>query len=634
MSAKKRAPFGSWPSPITPALAARASRRFGMLQVAGETIYWTEARPEQGGRQTIMRITHDGKAEELLMQPFSARSRIHEYGGGELLVVGETIYFCNDRDQQIHMLTPGHRPRRLTSVSSMRFADFAHDVSRRRLLAVAEQHGAASKPRNLLVAVSLSGKRGEVSELAGGRGFYASPRLSSDGRSLAFLAWDLPDMPWDSAALYVACTRDDGTIGRPKRIAGGDGSFAFQPEWGPDGCLYFVWDETGWGGLYRWQRDRIACVQARRGADLSRAQWALGMRSFALHPDGRFAAIFLQDGKPLIDAGHLAGGRAVRERSSQTHAARIDQPIAFADGFAALIATPTSAPAVTRITHNGLEALGPPREGGDVGPEFFSAGEARTFRRPDGEAVHGIYYPPTNPHHEGANGALPPALMLVHGGPTSMADAGLKIGTQFYTSRGFAVFDVNYSGSIGYGRAYRCRLDGQWGIADVADCAAAARYLAREGLADGSRIAIAGGSAGGYTVLMALATTDVFAAGSSHYGVSDLRLLLKHTHKFESGYLHRLLGTKPGKWRDVFTARSPLNLTHRINTPLILFQGLDDKIVPPEQSRLIVEKLEKRGVEVTYHEFAGEGHGFRSAQTIVAVLEAELAFLQRALRLG
>lgn len=634
MSAKKRAPFGTWPSPITPALAARASRRLGMLQAAGDAICWTEARPEQGGRQTIMRITDEGKAEELLMQPFSARSRIHEYGGGELLAVGDTIYFCNDRDQQVHMLTPGHGPRRLTSVFNTRFADFAHDANRRRLLAVAEQHGAAPKPRNMLVAVALSGRRGKVSELAAGRGFYASPRLSPDGRSLAFLAWDLPDMPWDSATLYVADARDDGTIGRPKRIAGGNGSFVFQPEWGPDGCLYFVWDKTGWGGLYRWQGDRVARVQARRGADLSRAQWVLGMRSFALHPDGRFAAIFLQQGRPRIDTGSLAAGRAVQAAHCvQAHAARIDQPIAFADGFAALVATPTSAPVVARITGSGIEVLGP-RDGGNIEREFVSRGEVRTFRRPDGEAVHGIYYAPTNPHYEGPNGASPPALVLVHGGPTSMADTGLKMSSQFYTSRGFAVFDVNYSGSTGYGRAYRCRLDGQWGIADVADCAAAARHLARQGLADASRIAIAGGSAGGYTVLMALATTDAFAAGSSHYGVSDLRLLLKHTHKFESGYLHRLLGTKPGKWRDVFAARSPLNLTHRIKAPLILFQGLDDKIVPPEQSRLIVEKLEKRGIEVTYHEFAGEGHGFRSAQTIIAVLEAELAFLRHALRLG
>jgi dipeptidyl aminopeptidase/acylaminoacyl peptidase len=263
----------------------------------------------------------------------------------------------------------------------------------------------------------------------------------------------------------------------------------------------------------------------------------------------------------------------------------------------------------------------------------LSEGEAREFRRDDGQPVYGFYYAPANARYRAPKGLAPPALIFVHGGPTSMVDRGLKLRMQFFTSRGFAVFDINYSGSTGFGRAYRHRLDGQWGVTDVADCAAAASHLAHAGLADPSRIAISGGSAGGYTTLMALATTNVFAAGSSHYGVSDLRLLLEHTHKFESGYLHRLIGTTHRNWQKTFAARSPLNLIDGIRAPVILFQGLDDKIVPPEQSRLIVENLQERGIEVAYHEFAGEGHGFRKAETIIAVLEAELAFLQRVLGL-
>ena len=267
-------------------------------------------------------------------------------------------------------------------------------------------------------------------------------------------------------------------------------------------------------------------------------------------------------------------------------------------------------------------------------PGYISRGGVCELRNAGREKVFGIHYAPRNPQYQGPKGALPPALVLAHGGPTSMTDAGLKMRVQYYTSRGFAVLDVNYGGSTGFGRAYRERLNGQWGIADVADCAAAARFLAREGLADPDRIAIAGGSAGGYTTLMALATTNAFAAGCSHYGISDLGLLMEHTHKFESGYLHRLLGTTPAKWKAVCAERSPLNLIDGIKAPVILFQGLDDKVVPPEQSRLIVDKLKARGIEVAYHEFPGEAHGFRKAETIVAVLEAELAFLQRVLKLG
>ena len=284
----------------------------------------------------------------------------------------------------------------------------------------------------------------------------------------------------------------------------------------------------------------------------------------------------------------------------------------------------------------GRDGLNPitERQAGLIKPGFISRGDVLAFKNAKRQTVYGIHYAPVNANYRGSQGTLPPALVLAHGGPTSMTDAGLKLRVQFYTSRGFAVLDVNYAGSTGYGRAYRERLDGQWGIADVADCAAAARHLAHAGLADPGKIAIAGGSAGGYTTLMALATTKVFAAGSSHYGISDLALLLEHTHKFESGYLHRLLGTTPSKWKDVFAKRSPLNLIDGITAPVILFQGLEDKVVPPEQSRLIVTKLKQRGIDVEYREFAGEGHGFRKAETIIAVLEAELAFLQRVLKIG
>jgi dipeptidyl aminopeptidase/acylaminoacyl peptidase len=301
--------------------------------------------------------------------------------------------------------------------------------------------------------------------------------------------------------------------------------------------------------------------------------------------------------------------------------------------FVALVSLPAGAPAVMRIGRGGLKPiLKPPPPMTDA--TLVSRGAVIEFKNSRRQRVFAIHYPPRNPAFRAPAGSKPPALILAHGGPTSMADASFKPRVQFYTSRGFAVVDVNYGGSTGFGRAYRERLDGEWGVADVDDCAAAARYLATSGLADADRIAIAGGSAGGYTTLMALATSKAFAAGASHYGISDLGLLLAHTHKFESGYLHRLLGTTPSKWKKVFDARSPLTLIEGITAPVILFQGLDDKVVPPEQSRLIVERLKARGIEVAYHEFAGEGHGFRRAETIVAVLEAELAFLRRVMRVG
>jgi dipeptidyl aminopeptidase/acylaminoacyl peptidase len=637
MPAKKPLPYGTWPSPISARTAARASRRFGTVQAAGGAVYWSESRPEEGGRQALRRADAAGNLEDLLPPPYSARSRVHEYGGGEFLAIEATVFFVNDKDQDIYALEPGLPPQRITHAPSTRFADFAHDPFRGRLIAVAEIHAESKTaghtlPRNALVAVALSHGRGAVVELAAGRDFYASPRLSPDGRSLAFLCWDLPDMPWDSASLHVAPVRADGTLGAPRRIAGGTDGAVFQPEWGPSGELYFVCDRSGWGCLYRWQNEKTVRVHGGRGADLFRPQWVFGMRSYALGPSGKVGMVSLEAGAPLFEVKDLKGGRVTPYPRLQALAARIDDPVALEKSFAALVSSPLAPPAVLRMAGSRLGDLGP-RAGAGVEAGDLSRGERRIFRRPDGRQVHAIYYAPRSARFRSPRGEAPPALVLVHGGPTSMTDAGLKMRVQFYTSRGFAVLDVNYSGSTGFGRAYRERLDGQWGIADVEDCAAAARDLAKADLADAGRIAISGGSAGGYTTLMALATTGTFAAGSSHYGVSDLALLLQHTHKFEAGYLHRLMGTSPKSWK-AFAERSPINLIDGIKAPVILFQRLDDKVVPPEQSRLIVEKLRSRGIDVAYREFAGEAHGFRRAETIVAVLEAELAFLRRVLRLG
>ncbi|HJZ31152.1 MAG TPA: prolyl oligopeptidase family serine peptidase [Hyphomicrobiaceae bacterium] len=632
---KPSTPYGFWPSPITAALAAAGSRRFGSLTAEAGSLYWSESRPEENGRQTILCANAEGVVREVLPAPYSARSRVHEYGGGEFLVADDHIYFCNDSDQQVYVLKPGETPRRLSNAPDWRFADFVLDRRRQRLIGVGERHrrGSASPPDNRLVAIDLVRAPGTVSELARAHDFYAAPRLAADGDRLAFLAWDLPAMPWDAARLYVAKVAPNGRLGRPQLVAGGRGAAAFQPAWHPiSGDLTFVLDDSGWGQLYAWDGRRCRRLHGRRDGELSRPQWVFGMRSYWVAGDGSIGAVSLIKGQPLFEIRHPKRGLTSYRKLSEA-AARIDDPVAFADGFAALVSRPTASPEVMRLGRGGLKGVAAGATS-ELSRQDLSLGSVLEFRSSGRRTVYGLYYPPRNARHRGPSRRPPPTLVFVHGGPTSMTDAGLKLRTQYYTSRGFAVFDINYSGSTGFGRAYRQRLDGQWGIADVADCVAAATHLSRSGLADGERLAISGGSAGGYTTLMALARSDVFAAGSCHYGVSDLSLLLAHTHKFESGYLHRLMGTTAGRWQRVFAARSPLNHIDQIKAPVILFQGLDDKVVPPEQSRAIVAKLRQRGVEVAYHEFAGEAHGFRRAETIIAVLEAELDFLRRALALA
>lgn len=631
-------PYGLWPSPIAAEAVARAGRRFGLAQGEGEWVYWTEGRPEEKGRQVLMRRPSDGgPLEELLPAPWSVRSRVHEYGGGEFLVADGTVYFVNDADQDVYALVPGQSPERLTEHPSMRFADFALDARRNRLIAVAERwRKDADQPENLIVAIGLGGaRRGRVGNLIRGRDFYAFPRLSPDGAKIAYMAWDLPGMPWDQSAVYLSGLDRAGKPAAPKRVAGGRGESASHPAFAPDGTLVFLTDESGWGNLVAWN-GREAMPLTRLRKDLGRPLWSLGASPFAIDAESRIWAAPIEN-KPGSGIGSTIVTVDTRGKRRETYdiaETQLDTLTCTHDGLAAFSAS-AEAPATLRSYRlgdtYGETAL---RTASDLEIADVARPQMVSFRGGDGAATFAFYYPPTNDAAKPPKGKRPPALVLAHGGPTGMTGRGLNLRIQYYTSRGFAVLDVDYAGSTGYGRKYRERLDGNWGIADVADCAAGARFLAKQGLADPERIAIAGGSAGGYTVLMALATTDAFAAGASHYGISDLTLLMEHTHKFESGYLHRLLGTTPRAWKNVCRDRSPISLIGGISSPVILFQGLEDKVVPPEQSRLIAGALESRGITTELHEFEGEGHGFRRAETIAAVLEAELAFLIRALQLG
>ncbi len=650
---KQCKPYGTWPSDLSAELVAAGGRRFAGIQGDGAWVYWTEGRPAEQGRQVIMRARPGANPEELLPAPYSARSRLHEYGGGEFLVDDGVIYFTNNEDQDLYVLVPGGQPERLTNEPQLRLANCRRDAKRKRLIAVAERAPPAGEqnPQNLLVCIALTGSsRGKVSEVTSGHDFYAAPTLSPDGKQLAWLAWDLPDMPWDQAGLYVANLSGSGQLDEPQLIAGADGSATFQPEWTGGGKLIYVCDKTDWGNLYIWDGESSRAITD-LPADFIRPLWQLGMRSYALLDDTSLIASYFDKGEFKLAQIEIEDGTL---SACPVDLAELDAPTRFERGIAGLAGRNEAPPAIvamtTALTVTSAQLKSQPedneaqpepctpiilRSAADIELNAGSISRARveTFPGGDGQDSFGLYYPPTNASYDGPDDALPPAIITVHGGPTASADRGLKMTTQFFTSRGFAVFDLDYAGSAYYGRAYRKRLDGEWGIADVADCRAAAKHLAQAGLADPAQLIIRGGSAGGYSVLMALATTDIFAAGSCHYGISDLSLLLDHTHKFESGYLNRLLGLTRDNSAAILRERSPLTLIDNISRPVILFQGLDDKVVPPPQSQLIVAKLREKGLDVAYHEFEGEGHGFRRADTIITVLNEDLAFMRRVLRL-
>ncbi len=628
---KQLRPYGTWASPISAEAVAGKSLRFGPIQADAGTIYWSESRPDEGGRGVILHARPDGPVEDILNVPYSARSTVHEYGGGEFLAHDARVIYVEADSQDVFELQRDGAPRRLSDEPDIRFADMTMDELRGRLIVVGERHGAdASDPENFLATIP-TGRTGEpsrIDQLASGRDFYASPRMNPDGSQLAWLAWDLPHMPWESAALYVAEIRDDGMLCAAQYIAGGNGSAAFQPQWGEDGRLYFIWDESGWGRLCVWDGQGVAEIVA-RDAELLRPQWVFRMQSYVLLHGAQAAAAFIEDGETKLALIDLNTGEL---KSIPCDLRSIDALAPFGEGLAVIGASDNAPPAVVSVQlDGGTDTL---RASGDTGllAGDISTGEMLKFDGKDGP-LYALFYSATNSKYEAAADELPPTIILVHGGPTGMADRGLKLKTQYWTSRGFAVCDLDYSGSAGYGRAYRERLNGEWGVRDVEDVAALIAHLGATGRADPDRMLISGGSAGGYTVLMALAKLDVFAAGACAYGVSDLAQLQRITHKFESGYLYGLTGSTPETCDAVFAERSPVNHAGDIRSPVIFFQGLEDKVVPPEQSRTMVETLRARGVSVAYTEFEGEGHGFRRAETIVEVLQSEYAFYAQILGL-
>ncbi|MGD9987743.1 prolyl oligopeptidase family serine peptidase [Pseudonocardia sp.] len=626
------APFGSWPTPLTSELVVAAAVRLGEVRVdpadpGSGTVWWAEGRPAEGGRTQIVRRDPDGTRTDLLPEGYDARTAVHEYGGAAWWVHGGTVWFTNWADQRLHRLRGEDGPVAVSPEPQAprgdRWADgeLGPDGA---LVLVREHHAVGAGPAQVRNEIARLAGDGTVEVLVSGPDFVTSPRLDAAGARLAWVSWDHPSMPWDDTVLTV---RDLAT-GADTVVAGGPGESVSEPRWQTDGSLLFVSDRTGWWSLYRWTpADGVTAVLVDE-AEIGVPGWTLGTSRHVTLADGRIVVAARRDGYDRL---------LVRSTDGAVQA--LDLPLSTAGSLQAagpdqvvLVAgSPTREASVWRVTlGNGRpEVLRPARDLG-VDEGYLSVPEPIEFPSTDGDGVprtaHALFYPPASATHRGRDGELPPLLVVIHGGPTASASPVLSVGVQYWTSRGFAVVDVDYGGSTGYGRAYRDLLKGAWGIVDVADCIAAARWLGEQGRVDPQRLAIRGGSAGGYTTLAALARDDTpFAAGADHFGVADLEALAADTHKFESRYLDGLVGRYPQE-RDVYVERSPIHHVERFTKPLIVLQGSEDAIVPPNQSQAIVDALRSRRVPVAYLLFEGEQHGFRRGENIRRAMDAELSF--------
>jgi dipeptidyl aminopeptidase/acylaminoacyl peptidase len=621
---RKKAPYGTWLSPVSVELMAAASIGLGGVTVDGPKLYWLESHPTESGRTVLRRRDPDGEIVELTVAPFNVGSRVHEYGGGAFGVESDVIVFSERKDGTIWIIEAGLPPRKIATPEGCRYADFELDLMRRRVLAVREdpRDRPPNDPKAAIVALPLDGAEAETI-LVEGPDFLSSPRLSPDGGKLAWIAWDHPDMPWDSTRLYIASVAESGVLEAPTVVAGVNTPEAIvQPSWSPDGILHFSSDRSGWWNIYA-RREGAETAVAPIEAEIGGPHWVFRQRYYAFLPDGRIVAAIVQGG--VKRAALIANGKI--ELLDIGQIAECPQPIG--EGLAYIATPPTEPPAVVIRPKLGEAAIVVRAAAPAIlTPETISIGEAIAFPTSHGGGGHAFWYPPKNGDYQGSSDDLPPLVVLSHGGPTSMTTNHFNLNIQWWTSRGIGVVDVNYGGSTGFGRAYRRLLDGQWGVVDVKDCSAAAQCLVERGLVDGARLAIRGSSAGGFTTLAALTSSDLFKAGASLYGVADLTLLAKDTHKFESRYLDKLIGPLP-QAAALYAERSPIHHLDRLACPVIFFQGQDDNTVPPNQAETMVAAMAEQTLPVAYYVFAGEGHGFRKAETLRRVLELELDFYGR-----
>ena len=619
------APYGSWKSPITSALVSSSAIRLGQTGLDGRDVYWIEARPAEGGRNVVVRWTKDAQVTDVTPAPFNARTRVHEYGGGAFALKDGTVYSSNFADQRLYRVKAGGSPQAITPEARFRYADAVIDHHRGRMICVREDHTVeGSEAVNTLVSLDLAGSGGGR-VLVSGSDFCSSPRLSPDGSRLAWLTWNHPNMPWDATELWIGDIGDDGALRAAQRVVGGVDESIFQPEWSPDGVLHFVSDRTGWWNLYRWQDGRAEPL-CDMEAEFGLPQWVFGMSTYGFESGRRIICSYTQQGTWRLARLDTETGQLDPIETPYTTIG----DVRVAAG--SLVFRGGSPTVPTSLVHKDLETgeLSVLRSSSQVAVDagYISVPRAIEFPTEGGQSAHALYYAPVNCEFTAGMAERPPLLVFSHGGPTACASGALNWAIQYWTSRGFAIVDVNYGGSVGYGRPYRQRLNGQWGVVDVDDCSNAARYLVECGLVDAGRLAIRGGSAGGYTTLCALTFRDVFAAGASYYGVSDLEALAQDTHKFESRYLDRMVGPYP-ECRDLYHERSPIHSVDRLSRPMILFQGLEDKVVPPNQAEMMVEALRAKGLPVAYLAFEGEQHGFRRAENIQRALDAELYFYSR-----
>jgi dipeptidyl aminopeptidase/acylaminoacyl peptidase len=637
MASREVRPYGSWPSAISIEMAVSSALGLAEPRIDGDAVYWIEGRPQERGRQVVVRWSAESGARDVTPAAFNARTMAHEYGGGAWTVHAGTVYFANLDDGRLYLQVDAGEPRPITPAGPFRYGDLTFDPTHGRLLAVREDHRPVAdatrsddsargpEPEDTLVAIDPATSGATV--LARGYDFYSTPRPSPDGSRLAWLAWRHPNMPWDGTELWLADIDAGGSPRDERRLAGGSDESIVQPEWAPDGGLIFASDRSGWWNLYRLDEPGTPDADPRpllpAEAEFAGPQWVFGMSWYGVTADGSVVAVARRMGVDELWRIPAAGGEAAQ---------RIDVPDQMITGLRVggelavyVGGSPSQPRSVVLLEPDGGRRVLRQAFEVELAADHFSVPQQISFPTIGGATAYALYYPPANPGFEGPAGERPPLVVMSHGGPTSHANRSLDLSRQLFTSRGFAVVDVDYGGSTGYGREYMRRLDGQWGIVDVEDCRAAARYLAERGDVDPARMAIRGGSAGGYTTLCALVFHTDFACGASHFGVGDLAALARDTHKFESRYLDRLVAPYP-EGIEVYRARSPLEHADRLRSPLIVLQGADDMVVSVDQAEQIVDVLRERRIPHAYLLFEGEGHGFRQAQNITRALEAELSF--------
>ena len=621
------APYGSWRSPITLDQIVGATVGLSSPDVSAGGVYWLEARPDEGGRSALVFRPHGGDAVDVVPKGFNVRTRVHEYGGGAYWRHGEDVFASSFADGRVYRFNgPGAEPRAVTpeppAPHAFRYADGDVTPDGRLIVCVRERHD-GDEVLNELVAFPADGSA-EPRVIASGHDFYASPRLDPSGGMLAWLTWDHPRMPFDGTELRVAPFAADGALGDERVIAGGETESVVDSQWSPEGVLHFVSDRTGWWNLYAARGDdaRPLCPAE---AEFAFPWWVFARERYTFVPDGRIACLVTRNARDSLELLDSASGRL--EPVDLPYSQYLSGLAGGGERLAVVAAAPTTPPALIAYdVESGQVEIVARSSPVELDEGYVSPARAIEFPTAGGKAAHAFFYPPRNADFVAPEGELPPLVVKVHGGPTANATDELNLAVQFYTSRGIAVVDVNYGGSTGYGRAYRARLLGEWGNVDVDDCIAAVRYLAEQGEVDPERMLITGGSAGGYTTLLALATRDDFTAGISAFGVADLELLFTDSHKFELHYDHSLVGPYP-EAKELWRERSPIHHADGISAPLLLHQGLADEVVPPSQAETIVAALRRRGVPYAYLAYAGEGHGFRRADSQRRMVEANLAFM-------